>query len=343
MCGKYSIVIEQFQGISQKKLVMDFSFYGVFAPFYHLPAGLVALEVEIGPAWIDLHLGGRRDMHGDVVELFLELVVVMPAKDVLQVLELRKHFLDFHHVLQVVMQVHELVVTEARRMMHEQDDIAFHLRDFFFKPVKLVARNGAARAVNEKDGLALQVMTVIALAILHRQVKVIRHHVYFVVVPGNDAHGTIHGLDLVGNELVCTGFGILVCQVTGQHQEVEILHGFGIDGIQKVLAHVNVLHKTFVFADMDIRYLSYLQQVSNLTIVHLIYKIWRYLYQEKIFFSYATVILLIFPTAIDGLFNGYMCVSCSQSLKTHLQHLSTLKVVDTSGSFQHLSTSFSLL
>ena len=289
MCGKYSIVIEHFQGISQKKLEMNFSFHRIFAPLYHLPAGLVALELKIRPVRCNLHLRRGCHVHSDIIERHLELAVVVPAENVLEILELREHIADFHHVPQVVVQVHELVVAKTGRVVHEQNDFAIDLRNFGFEPVELVARNFAAGTVQEEYGLALEVETVIALAVLDGNVKIFRHHVDIVVIAGNNAHGAFKQLDLVSDKLVGARFCIFICKVARKDEQVQFLHGFGIQCIQKIFAHIDVLHKTFVFANMDIRYLSYLQQNVDLFIVHLIYKIWLCLYQEKNNFTYTSV------------------------------------------------------
>ena len=110
---------------------MDFGFDGILVPIYHQPARLVALELEVRPIGCNLHLRRGCHVHGDIVELFLEIAVVVSAEHVLQVFELGQNFLDFHHILQVVVQVHKLVVAKAGRMVHEEYDLVLDLRDFF--------------------------------------------------------------------------------------------------------------------------------------------------------------------------------------------------------------------
>ena len=67
---------------------MDICLYKIFAPVDGHPSGSGAFHTKVRSVGVYLHLRLRCGMHVLVPHLHLELVVVVPAEYVVQVLEL---------------------------------------------------------------------------------------------------------------------------------------------------------------------------------------------------------------------------------------------------------------
>ena len=185
----------------------------IFTPIDSKPTGGRTLHIEVRRVGIDLHLRRRSNVNNLPTEFHFEETMVVATENVGQVVELRKHLLYFDHIVQMETQVHEPVVAEARRMVHEQQHFAVRLRDLAFQPVQLVAGHFATGTVDKEYLPAANLDAVIALAVLDFEVVEIPHDFDTVMVARNDAYRYRIILDLFLDKMVAARLGIFVSQV----------------------------------------------------------------------------------------------------------------------------------
>ena len=90
------------------------------------------------------------------------------------------------------------------------------------------------------------------------KIEVLLHHLDTVMVTGNNANRDWIILQRFHKILVGAGFGIFVRQVPRKNQQIQALHGLGIECLVKIGAYVNSLDEALVFPDMHIGNLAYL-------------------------------------------------------------------------------------